>query len=145
MTAPIGLARESVSDWRARTASGKIASSETVIVANGNGNGRLTWSTFERANYIRTGLRCSREANSPDVEASSSTPPPDCRQADVMPQHAGTQHAVTEGADAGSHWVSSGPAGLAGEWDAEIINEIENKVLACGSLVAAGEVPRLTA
>ena len=37
---------------------------------------------------------------------------------------------VTEGADGRSHWVTSRPAGLAVEWDAEIINDVENKVLA---------------
>jgi uncharacterized membrane protein len=52
---------------------------------------------------------------------------------------------VTEGADGRSHWVTSGPAGLAVEWDAEIINEVENKVLAWSSLpgsdvVTAGSV-----
>jgi uncharacterized membrane protein len=33
-----------------------------------------------------------------------------------------------------SHWVANGPAGLAVEWDAEIVNEIENQVLAWRSL-----------
>jgi uncharacterized membrane protein len=33
-----------------------------------------------------------------------------------------------------SHWVAKGPAGLAVEWDARIINEIENKVIAWQSL-----------
>jgi uncharacterized membrane protein len=36
-----------------------------------------------------------------------------------------------------SHWVAAGPAGLAVEWDAEIINEIENKVLAWRSLAGS--------
>jgi uncharacterized membrane protein len=52
---------------------------------------------------------------------------------------------VTETPDGRSHWVASGPAGLAVEWDAEVINEIENKVLAWRSLpgseiVTAGSV-----
>ena len=38
---------------------------------------------------------------------------------------------VTELADGKSHWVAAGPAGLAVEWDAEIINESANKLLAC--------------
>jgi uncharacterized membrane protein len=47
--------------------------------------------------------------------------------------------------DGTSHWVASGPAGLAVEWDAEIINEIENEVIAWRSLpgsdvVTAGSV-----
>ncbi len=52
---------------------------------------------------------------------------------------------VTESPDGKSHWVAKGPAGLAVEWDAEIINEIENKVIAWRSLpgsdvVTAGSV-----
>jgi uncharacterized membrane protein len=44
-----------------------------------------------------------------------------------------------------SHWVARGPAGLRVEWDAEIINEVENKVIAWRSLpgsdiVTAGSV-----
>jgi uncharacterized membrane protein len=52
---------------------------------------------------------------------------------------------VTEDSDGKSHWVAAGPAGLVVEWDAEIINEVENKVLAWRSLpgsdvVTAGSV-----
>jgi uncharacterized membrane protein len=52
---------------------------------------------------------------------------------------------VTESAGGRSHWVASGPAGFAVEWDAEIINEIENTLLAWRSLpgsdvVTAGSV-----
>jgi uncharacterized membrane protein len=52
---------------------------------------------------------------------------------------------VAEGTNGRAHWVTSGPAGLAVEWDAEIINEVENKVLAWRSLpgsdvVTAGSV-----
>jgi uncharacterized membrane protein len=52
---------------------------------------------------------------------------------------------VNETSDGRSHWVASGPAGLTVEWDAEIINEIENRLLAWRSLpgsdvVTAGSV-----
>ena len=52
---------------------------------------------------------------------------------------------VTETPDGRSHWVAAGPAGLAVEWDAEVINEIENKLIAWRSLpgsdvVTAGSV-----
>lgn len=33
-----------------------------------------------------------------------------------------------------SHWVAKGPAGFDAEWDAEIINEVENKVIGWQSL-----------
>jgi uncharacterized membrane protein len=54
-------------------------------------------------------------------------------------------HQVTETLDGRSHWVAAGPAGLAVEWDAEIINEVENRLLAWRSLpgsdvVTAGSV-----
>jgi uncharacterized membrane protein len=44
-----------------------------------------------------------------------------------------------------SHWVAKGPAGTKVEWDAEIINEVENKVIGWRSLegsdvVSAGSV-----
>lgn len=52
---------------------------------------------------------------------------------------------VTEEPDGRSRWVAAGPAGVAVEWDAAIITEIENKVLAWRSLpgseiVTAGSV-----
>ena len=44
-----------------------------------------------------------------------------------------------------SHWIAAGPAGLQVEWDAEIINEVENQVIGWRSLpgsriVSAGSV-----
>jgi len=52
---------------------------------------------------------------------------------------------VIETMDGRSHWVTAGPAGLAVEWDAEIINDVENKLIAWRSLpgsdvVTAGSV-----
>jgi uncharacterized membrane protein len=52
---------------------------------------------------------------------------------------------VTELGDGRSHWVAKGPAGVNVEWDAEIINEVENKVVGWRSLpgsdvVTAGSV-----
>ena len=67
------------------------------------------------------------------------------RRLENLPQFMNHLDRVTEAADGTSHWVASGPAGLAVEWDAEIINEVENKVLAWRSLpgsdvVTAGAV-----
>ncbi|HYP14533.1 MAG TPA: SRPBCC family protein, partial [Bryobacteraceae bacterium] len=36
--------------------------------------------------------------------------------------------------DRTSHWVAKGPAGLSAEWDAEIVNDIENQVIGWRSL-----------
>jgi uncharacterized membrane protein len=52
---------------------------------------------------------------------------------------------VKETSDGKSHWVARGPTGLAVEWDAEIINEVENQVIGWRSLpgsdvVTAGSV-----
>jgi uncharacterized membrane protein len=41
---------------------------------------------------------------------------------------------VTESDDRRSHWVARGPAGVLVEWDAEIINEVENQVIGWQSL-----------
>jgi len=52
---------------------------------------------------------------------------------------------VTESEPGKSHWVAKGPAGVLVEWDAEIINEIEPKLIAWRSVegsdvVTAGSV-----
>jgi uncharacterized membrane protein len=44
---------------------------------------------------------------------------------------------VTELGNGRSHWVACGPGGMRVEWDAEIINEIENKVIGWRSLPGA--------
>jgi uncharacterized membrane protein len=67
------------------------------------------------------------------------------RRLENLPQFMTHLDRVTEVSDRTSHWVASGPAGLAVEWDAEIINEVENKILAWRSLpgsdvVTAGAV-----
>jgi uncharacterized membrane protein len=52
---------------------------------------------------------------------------------------------VTDKGGGHSHWVASGPGGMRVEWDAEIINEIQNKLIAWrslpgGDVVTAGSV-----
>jgi uncharacterized membrane protein len=44
---------------------------------------------------------------------------------------------VTETSDGRSHWVAKAPAGMTVEWDAEIINEEENELIAWRSLEGA--------
>jgi uncharacterized membrane protein len=56
------------------------------------------------------------------------------RRLENLPRFMKHLNRVTETPDGRSHWVAAGPAGLAVEWDAAIINEIENKVLAWRSL-----------
>jgi uncharacterized membrane protein len=52
------------------------------------------------------------------------------RRLDNLPRFMAHLNRVTETPDGKSHWVAAGPAGLAVEWEAEIINEVENKVTA---------------
>jgi uncharacterized membrane protein len=67
------------------------------------------------------------------------------RRLENLPRFMTHLNRVTENPDGTSHWVAAGPAGLAVEWDAEIINESENQLLAWRSLpgsdvVTAGSV-----
>ena len=67
------------------------------------------------------------------------------RRLENLPQIMTHLDAVTDIGNGRSHWVASGPAGLAVEWDAEIINEVENEVIGWQSLpesdvVTAGSV-----
>jgi len=56
------------------------------------------------------------------------------RRLDNLPRFMTHLIRVTETPGGNSHWVAAGPAGLAVEWEAEVINEIENKLLAWRSL-----------
>jgi uncharacterized membrane protein len=67
------------------------------------------------------------------------------RRLEQLPRFMTHLDRVTETSDGQSHWVATGPAGLTVEWDAEIINEVENQILAWRSLpgsdvVTAGSV-----
>jgi uncharacterized membrane protein len=64
---------------------------------------------------------------------------------DNLPTFMTNLAAVTDLGGGRSHWVARGPGGVRVEWDAEIINEIPNKVLAWrslpgGDVVSAGSV-----
>lgn len=67
------------------------------------------------------------------------------RRLDNLPRFMRHLVGVTDLGGGRSHWVARGPAGLTVEWDAEIINEIPNRVLAWkslpgGDLTSAGSV-----
>jgi uncharacterized membrane protein len=67
------------------------------------------------------------------------------RRLENLPQFMTHLERVTELGDGRSHWVAKGPAGTRVEWDAEIINEVENKVIGWrsipgGDVVTAGSV-----
>lgn len=67
------------------------------------------------------------------------------RRLENLPQFMAHLESVTDLGNGRSHWVAKGPAGLRVEWDAEIINEVENKVIGWRSLpdsdlITAGSV-----
>ncbi len=67
------------------------------------------------------------------------------RRLENLPRFMTHLERVTEASDGTSHWVAAAPGGMSVEWSAEIINEIEDKVLAWRSLpgsdvVSAGSV-----
>ena len=59
------------------------------------------------------------------------------RQLENLPRFMTHLKRVTELDERRSHWVAAGPGGMPVEWDAEIINEIENKVIGWRSLPGA--------
>jgi uncharacterized membrane protein len=67
------------------------------------------------------------------------------RRLENLPQCMDHLVRVEDRGDGRSHWVAKGPAGTKVEWDAEIFNDIENKLIAWKSLpgssvVTAGSV-----
>ena len=67
------------------------------------------------------------------------------RQLENLPRVFTHLEQVTDRGNGRSHWVARGPADLGVEWDAEIINEVDNKVIGWRSLpdsdvVTAGSV-----
>jgi uncharacterized membrane protein len=67
------------------------------------------------------------------------------RRLENLPRFMAHLERVTELDDSRSHWIARGPAGLRVEWDAEIINEVENQVIGWESIpgsdvVTAGSV-----
>jgi len=51
------------------------------------------------------------------------------RQFENLPRFMANLERVTDLGGGRSHWVALGPSGIRVEWDAEIINEIENKLI----------------
>jgi uncharacterized membrane protein len=56
------------------------------------------------------------------------------RKFDNLPQFMEHLESVTVHDDRRSHWVARGPLGTSVEWDAEVINEVENRVIGWRSL-----------
>lgn len=56
------------------------------------------------------------------------------RRLENLPRFMDHLHQVTETGNGRSHWMAKGPGGVLVEWDAEIINEVENQVIGWRSL-----------
>jgi uncharacterized membrane protein len=56
------------------------------------------------------------------------------RRFENLPRFMDHLHQVTETGNGRSHWMAKGPGGVLVEWDAEIINEVENQVIGWRSL-----------
>ena len=103
---------------------------------NGHSSGTRTALSGDRGIHVRESVRLERPVS--DVYAF-------WRQLENLPRVLTHLERVQELGDGHSHWVARGPADLGVEWDAEIINEVENKVIAWRSLpdsdvVTAGSV-----
>ncbi len=62
------------------------------------------------------------------------------RQLENLPRFMTHLEQVADLGNGRSHWVAKGPAGMNVEWDAEIINEVENKTIGWRSLPGADVV-----
>ena len=59
------------------------------------------------------------------------------RRLDNLPRFMAHVASVTDLGGGRSHWVATGPADVAVEWDAEIVNEIENEVIGWRSIAGS--------
>lgn len=106
------------------------------------------WPTFRISDDSKTALRGERGIRVREairLERPLSDVYRFWRRLENLPLFMSHLHSVTEGPGNRSHWVAAGLAGFTVEWDAEIINEVENHTLAWQSLpgsdvVSAGSV-----
>jgi len=103
---------------------------------NGYANDTRTALSGDRGIHVREAVRIERPVN--EVYRL-------WRQLENLPRVLTHLEQVKELGDGRSHWIARGPADLGVEWDAEIINEVENRVIAWRSLpqsdvVTAGSV-----
>ncbi|HET9370662.1 MAG TPA: SRPBCC family protein [Vicinamibacterales bacterium] len=100
------------------------------------GNGTRAALGGDAGIHVRESVRL--ELSRPDVYR-------EWRRLENLPRFMRHLRSVTETSARESHWVAMGPGGLAVEWDAEIINDVENETLAWrslpgGDVVSAGSV-----
>ena len=103
----------------------------------GEVNARGTGRTADRGSDTRYKLRGSRGTHV--VEAITIKKPVSevyryWRNFENLPQFMNHLESVAVREEGISHWVAKGPAGTTVEWDARIINEVDNKVIGWQSL-----------
>jgi uncharacterized membrane protein len=139
-----------------RNAKGLFLAAAVAPLAYRGAVGHWPWHSNGRGNgYENTQFAETREALGGDrgVNVRESirleTPVAEVyefwRQLQNLPRFMTHLESVTDLGNGRSHWVAKGPAGLRVEWDAEIFNEVENKVIAWRSqpgsdVVTAGSV-----
>jgi uncharacterized membrane protein len=106
-----------------------------LLVHGQNGDTRVALSG-ERGIHVRESVRIEK----PLAEVYRFW-----RQLENLPRFMTHLESVTELGNGRSHWVAKGPGGVRVEWDADIINEVDNKVIGWQSLegsdvVTAGSV-----
>ena len=107
-----------------------------VLIADGRVDDTRTALAGSRGVHVRESIR---------LECAVEKAYRFWRHLENLPRFMRHLEQVSELGEGKSHWVASGPARLRVAWDAEIINEVENKVLAWRSLpgsdvVTAGSV-----
>jgi uncharacterized membrane protein len=134
---------------RRSTAGALLAISSVPLLYRGlTGRWPSVWNVGAPPDDTRTALAGERGVHvreSIRLEAPTSEVYAFWRRLENLPRFMTHLDRVTVSPDGRSHWVAVGPAGLAVEWDAEIINEVDDKVIAWRSLpgsdiVTAGSV-----
>jgi uncharacterized membrane protein len=96
----------------------------------GNGDESRTALTGDRGVHVREAIRLEK----PVAEVYAFW-----RRFENLPRF--MEHLESVQSNNGqSHWIAAGPAGVRVEWDAEIVNEVENKVIGWRSLPGADVV-----
>jgi uncharacterized membrane protein len=83
----------------------------------------------------RTGVRVEHQVR---IERSPAEVYAFWRRLENLPRFLNHLHDVEEGPDGVSHWVANGLLGVPVEWDARIINDRENELIAWESLPGSG-------
>ena len=115
-----------------------LAAASTPLLYRGwTGRWPLTESGVLQSNDSKRALAGDRGVHvreSVRVEAPVAEVFRSWRRLEDLPRFMSHLESVTEDLNGRSHWIATGPGGLRVEWDAEIINEVENKILAWRSL-----------